>query len=472
MHLIFSKSVQKIASDIRFWVLLFFIVRLIGITNPPLENSHSWRQAFGLIISRSFFEYSQNIFFPVMDFAFSSIRKMCIEFPVINYLHYCLSLVFGYEHWYGRLINLVASSAGLFFFFRLVRYFFQSSFIATAATLLLASSIWFSFSRKMMPDTFSISLVFAGLWFGVQYSLRHGPFYLLFFFVFVSTGLLVKIPSILYLIPFSAFLLFKGREVSGTFYLFTSIIISVSIGLGWYFFWCGKLAEYHGSEWIASERPFITGIKEVIIKYRETLGNFTFHAFQGYIGFLLFILGVLIAFIKKELRLLNFLFLTGGSFLIFMFKAGWFFYHHNYYIFPFVPVMALFGAYALFVIRKVWIIAPILGISMTESLWNQRLDFIIPESEKYKMTLEKIMDEISSRNDQIITNGKGNPLILYLAHRDGWNCVDWEISEIRHIRKIITKDCKFIVIDRHANAEMNDLILPLKPAFENRDFRI
>ena len=30
--------------DIRFWIIFLFLLRLYGITNPPLEVGHNWRQ--------------------------------------------------------------------------------------------------------------------------------------------------------------------------------------------------------------------------------------------------------------------------------------------------------------------------------------------------------------------------------------------------------------------------------------------
>lgn len=52
---------------IEFWIFLFFLVRLFGITNPPLEIGHSWRQVTGLMVSRNFLEVDANILYPRVD---------------------------------------------------------------------------------------------------------------------------------------------------------------------------------------------------------------------------------------------------------------------------------------------------------------------------------------------------------------------------------------------------------------------
>ena len=44
-----------------------FLVRLVNITAPPLERSHSWRQATGLMVARNFSNGDSNILRPQID---------------------------------------------------------------------------------------------------------------------------------------------------------------------------------------------------------------------------------------------------------------------------------------------------------------------------------------------------------------------------------------------------------------------
>lgn len=38
------------------------------------------------------------------------------EFPIFNFLSYLWFKIFGFSHWAGRLINLVTSSIGIYYF--------------------------------------------------------------------------------------------------------------------------------------------------------------------------------------------------------------------------------------------------------------------------------------------------------------------------------------------------------------------
>jgi hypothetical protein len=121
------KSKLWLLKDIRFWIVFFFLIRMYGITFPPLEVGHNWRQTDGLMIARNFYERSPNIFYPTVDVAGEKTGIVGCEFPILNYLIYLLSLIFGYQHWYGRIIVLIFSSLGILFFYKVIKKKFTES---------------------------------------------------------------------------------------------------------------------------------------------------------------------------------------------------------------------------------------------------------------------------------------------------------------------------------------------------------
>ena len=112
---------SKLASDIRFWIILFFVIRLVGITNPPLEAGHNWRQSSVNMIARNYQEDKTTFFYPMLDVGAPNSGITGTEFPIYNYAIAIVAKVFGWNHWYGRLINLLISSLGIYFFFLTIR---------------------------------------------------------------------------------------------------------------------------------------------------------------------------------------------------------------------------------------------------------------------------------------------------------------------------------------------------------------
>lgn len=162
---------RKLVGDIRFWIVLFAVLRLYGIANPPLEVSHSWRQTTVAMAARNFYEIDSNILFPRIDIGGDLSGITGMEFPLMNWLIYLFSLLFGFHDWFGRAINLLVTSLGCWYFFRLLKPRFgqQNAF---CSTLILCASLWFPFARKIMPDTFSLSLVLIGMYYGLDFLLH------------------------------------------------------------------------------------------------------------------------------------------------------------------------------------------------------------------------------------------------------------------------------------------------------------
>ncbi|MFM6983581.1 MAG: hypothetical protein ACKOXF_05580, partial [Chitinophagaceae bacterium] len=77
--------------DIRFWIIVFFIVRLYGIMFPPLEVSHNWRQTTVTMVARNFTEDGAHLLYPKIDIAGEKSGITGMEFPVLNYLIYLVS---------------------------------------------------------------------------------------------------------------------------------------------------------------------------------------------------------------------------------------------------------------------------------------------------------------------------------------------------------------------------------------------
>ena len=191
--------------NIKFWIIAFFILRLFHITNPPLEVSHNWRQTTVAMVARNFYEVNNDIMYPRLDFDGEKPGVTGMEFPIFNYIIYLISLVFGYEHWYGRVINLFITSFGIYFFYKLIKKFFDEE-LAFFSAIILLFSLWFPFARKIMPDTCSFSLMIVAIYYGSNYFEKGKLKNLILYGLFCALGILSKIPSGYILAMFTLFI--------------------------------------------------------------------------------------------------------------------------------------------------------------------------------------------------------------------------------------------------------------------------
>jgi hypothetical protein len=458
---------ERYASRIEFWIVLFFIIRLIGITNAPLEIAHNWRQVTGLMVARNFLEVDSAIFYPRIDDTQGGTGIIGMEFPLLNYLHFLLAVLFDYQHWYGRLINLLVSSFGVLYFYKTLKILFTERIAFYAAYLLLISS-WFAFSRKMMPDTFCISLMLISLFYGFRYLQEGRLIQLICFFVFATLGMLSKIPALFYLACFIPYLV-KEKPSYKMLGLFSStIIFSLAIVWFWYFKWNPYLSDTYG-QWYNEGMVFSDGFLEIYNHLGATFHRFYFDAFSGFIAFGLCILGFGLAVSRGERGLLAYVIVLSISFFFYMVKSGFYFHHHSYYILPFIPVMAILAGYAISLIpRHSWLIGLLL-LTTIEGIANQQHDFFIKKSELPKLTVEDFIASEVPKNDLIAVNGNGNPQLLYLSHRKGWVCSDHQFKDETFLNVLKKQHCKFILLVKN---EQIKKIPNLKKLKENDFFSL
>ncbi len=136
-------------------------------------------------------------------------------------------------------------------------------------------------------------------------------------------------------------------------------------------------------------------------------------------------------------------------FLVYIFKSGFYFYHHSYYIIPFVPVLAVLAGKCLEKIEKRWLYVSLIIIGCSESVINQQHDFFIKDSERYKLGIEKAANSVIQPNDLIaVYSENGNPQEIYLTHRKGWLCNKEELLNESFLNIIKDKGCKFIIVNK------------------------
>lgn len=443
-----SVEIRRYLCDFRFWLMLFFLLRLIGITDAPLETSHNWRQSTVNMIARNYYEGNTTFFYPMMDNAGEKSGITGTELPVLNLIISETASIFGWQHWYGRLINLIVTCIGIWYFFRWLKEFIDEK-VALPASIILLASLWFAFSRKIMPDTFSIGISFIGLYFGYKHLHSKKLIHLLLYILFGSLGVLCKVPAILALSPLVVeyFIILK-RENKYNFPLLAGGLIVLSLTLFWYSHWFNYLIKVGDWQFYYMGPGFPKGLLELISMPNETLDNIYFESLK-FTGFIAFILGVVLLFIKNS-GSIKFIFLLWTlGFFLFMIQAGSGYSTHDYYTIPFVPIMAIVAGYAVSKIPKQSFRIATLVLISIEGIANQQHDFRIKDSQLYKLELESLSRKYVPEKSLIIINTGQNPQSLYFTNRKGWSLVHNEILKPRALDSLVNLGASALIIDRH-----------------------
>ena len=231
----------------------------------------------------------------------------------------------------------------MWFFYLLIRKYFEEV-VAFPSAIILLVSIWFQYSRKIMPDTFSMSFVITGIYYGSQYLdtaiRRHSMLYLSMYVVSISIGVLAKLPSGFILVVFVLFV-FDKTLPSKRRLLFSSVsVLIVIVVMLWYMSWVPHLVSKFGFWHFFMGQDVVNGLHEIIQLIPKTLKNFYDSALKS-VGFGAVLIGLFSIWRAREKYLAAVFLLCVVSFSYVIIKAGRTFAFHDYYIIPFVPVMAL-----------------------------------------------------------------------------------------------------------------------------------
>jgi len=461
-----GQRIKNLVKDFRFWVVLFFLIRLYGITNPPLEKAHNWRQSFTCMVARNFLETSANILYPRIDIDGNHSGIVGCEFPVFNYLIFLVSKIFGYAHWYGRLINLLVSSLGILCFYLIIRKYFGEQ-TAFYSGLVLLCSLWFCYARKIMPDTFSLSLVLIGVYYATLFIAHNKILPLVLFIIFSALGGLSKMPALIMLSLLVLPLITKQINKRTFLILCCALADTIIIVALWYFYWVPHLVEQYRYQHFF-EKDLLTGIKEIIPYRYDALEKFYFGALLSYSAFGVFLFGCYRIFRNKEKNMTIVFVLALLIFLFFAVKTGAVFPTHSYYILPFVPFMALVAGYGLSEIKINYIRIIFIIAIIVESIANQQHDFRIRDDERYLTELEKIADKVSGLNDLIAVSGGEGYQQMYFAHRRGWALGNDRINDHQYLDSIRKNGCKFLFVNKKDFAD----VLKYEIIFENKNYTV
>lgn len=194
-------------------------------------------------------------------------------------------------------------------------------------------------------------------------------------------------------------------------------------------------------------------------EFYKTLFDYFVTLVLNPIGFVMFVIGI---FLIKE----NFLrgFLAGWLVLILLYcilipkKV----FELNYYLFPLIPVMVIYAAYAVIILKeRVFDIVKLrygryivflgLGFVLASLRYSFSPSFVTPDEFKYAVSAGKEISRNTGKDDLVIASSGGKNYLLYYANRYGWNLNASEnkdnISRIEQLEFLRNRNAAYFAID-------------------------
>ena len=452
--------------------IFLFVFRLYGIWEPPLEINHSWRQTTVTMVARNFLDVDANFLYPRVDMAGELTGITGMEFPLLNYLIFIVAKIFGYQHWYGRLINLMVSSVGIWYFFLFVKKQFNRK-VAFNASFLLLISLWFAFSRKIMPDTFSCSLAIMSIYHGWKYLGKPKWKDLGLYGLFGLLGMLAKLP-VIFLFLYLLFPGFKGSIFTKTklFFVLVSVTILAPV-MYWYFVWSPYLTDHFEFWHFFMGNDFLDGLCDLIDAPLAVLKQLFFTPLRAS-GTVALIISLVVLVRKKEWKpIITYVFGLVSFILVIAIKAGWTFTAHDYYVMGLVPIFIIPIAVSLTYIDHKKVYPFILAVFMLEGIISQLPDFSVKSRFNFIANLDQDLTDLGvGVNDKIAINSPTYPTPLYFTHRKGWMHSNINFYNPAVMQTMINYGCRYVLILKNEDTFGKDMVLDLPMVENNENYRL
>ena len=403
------------------WILVYaifiiiFAIRLINITNPPLDYS-SWRQVDTDSIAKNFINYKFNIFFPQLNYDGPMPNYVQLELQITTFIIAILYKLFGVSPVFGRIVPITFFMGSCIFLYKLVKK--RSGVNAAMMSLLFYGLLPINivYSRNIMPESALLFFSLGALFYFMKWIDSGKLKYYILAAAFTALAVLTKVPSAIIGIPMIYLGVDKyGLKIFKNKYIYLFPVIT--LGIPWiYFNWLSTIAEQNFVSGIGMNL-ILPNFLNAIFK-KETL-TYLMEQFILKIftipGIILFSVGVVLKKNKEEYFYYAWLF--GAVLHVLLIDAV---IHLDYYLIIVTPIISVFmgfvAARILFNSRYQYF----LYISLVILLLNDAI--FLKEAYKLKLDYIRIGNYVSQNTgrDELIVICNDSPELLYTSDRKGW----------------------------------------------------
>jgi 4-amino-4-deoxy-L-arabinose transferase-like glycosyltransferase len=414
-----------------FLVLLFIVVaiRLVNINMPILEGTAT-RQVQTAMIARNLYTNGFNLFYPQVDFLGPGSGYLVLEFPLLNLIAAVFYVLCGGVHeWIGRLISISFFAGSVIFLFNLIRRLFEERTALITIVIYSISPLGLIYSRAFMPDFEMIFFFIGSLYFMYLWSVGDKDRFFWFSAIFAMMAMLSKIQAFCICIPLLAIIwqrqhlsfLFKAR--SWAYFLIVSIPV-----LLWYMHAKNVHQVYSQSEAYAFQiTNWFRFSLFISPKFYIEVFEHGWMQMLTPVGFTLFLFGLFLKTDSQHGKILR-AWLCGTVVYMVVFITHM---RDPYYNLLFLPITSIFAARAV-----VWIwqhaseemiflhsrFARIVGIVLLFILIGRyaAYAYTVPRGYRHIPMLAKTIEQMTDKNDLLITSLPDGHATHYYSKRKGW----------------------------------------------------
>lgn len=437
--------------------------------SKDLMSIHVWRQTQTQSTINNFYEEDMNILNPRRNNRGATEGLFRMEFPLMQWLVAAQYKVFGNHLIISRIFMFIIGLFSVFGIYYLLNALFKNTTLAVigAWTFNFSPSFYY-YTINPLPDNLALccSIWGVGLFFDWLTSKKLKN--LLLSGLLLSIGALCKLPFIIYYsIPFVYFLILAIKKGLNTKLLTQAIgVLGLAIlPLLWY--------AWVIPQW--DENPIVEGMFNNRESIQNLLGYYKFNLIStlpelliNYGSVLFFLAGFYFLYKRKSYKNTTFILILSLCFFVliyYFFEANAIGAIHDYYLFPFYPLIFMlvaYGAYHLYNFNKkplqyftlfLLLMLPFTCYLRMQNRWDTESPGFNKDLLLYKTELRNAIPK-----DALVVagNDKSDFIFFYYIDKKGWGFNNDDLTS-NTLESMITEGAEFIYTDSKEIYTNNEL---------------
>lgn len=452
--------IGKYRSILLFAIIVISFLMHLRHLNKELMSVHVWRQTQTQSTINNFYEEDFNILNPRKNDRGNTDGIFRMEFPLMQWMVALMYKIFGPHLIITRLFMFLLGIISVLGMYKLCKVLFNDTTIGVlAAYTFTFSPCFFYYTINPLPDNMALAFGILGIALFFDWKKKRKWYLFALSSIALSIATLCKLPFILFYIVPGIFLireLLKRDSIKMKGFMIGSVILLIPVLLPaiWYI----KAIPTWGGNGITS------GVLENQITWQKTFGilwdNLTIvlpEMLLNYGSVLFFIAGFYFLFKKKKFKHPDFYLifcLSLGVSFYFFFELNMISNVHDYYLFPFLPLLFIIVSYGVgkllssnkSIFRVIAIIAlislPILTELRMAIRWNDSNPGVNKDLYFNKNELRNAVPK-----DALCIAGSdvSHFIMLYYIDKKGW-CFD-EKDPAPNIPQMINEGAEYLYLD-------------------------
>ncbi len=464
-------------------ISIFAISALMHVKHfsTELMSVHVWRQTQTQSTIINFYEEDMNILNPRKNDRGNSSGIFRMEFPLMQWLVACQYKLFGNHLIITRIFMFIVGLISILGIYRLLDVLFQNVLLSLiGAWAFTFSPSFFYYTINPLPDNLALCFSIWGL--ALFFSWLHNKKYstLVISGLLLSLGTLCKLPFVIYFVVPATHFFMRMLQTGLNRKLFLQMLGamgSIVLPLIWY---ASVIPTWQNN-------PIVLGIlgnedssSKLLDYFQHNLISTLPELLLNYGSVLFFLAGFYFLFKNRAYKDSRFVLLIALSLLVliyYIFEANAIAKVHDYYLFPFYPLLFMLVAYGGFHIyksKKYLAIALLIILPLSCYLrMNGRWD---PDSPGFNKDLLQHKTELRNvvPKDALVVagNDQSHFILFYYIDKKGWG-FDNDNLNARDLKAMIDNGAEYLYTDSENIYTKQEIIPNLdKLILEKGSFRV